>query len=216
MKSITFSALAAILALASAAASFAQVPSGGPYAKGNAPLKHGHTVNDGVAKPGRTSFTMKQAQSHIEHAGYTGVTGLTKGADGVWRGQATKDGTARDIGLDFKGNVSEGGAGADSASPKSAAMSTTKSTSSATVASQSAPPNPGAMQGQATGGAAVSATAGASTGHHRRHRHHRHHHMTKAACAAPSPNGAACSGVDRNENGISDREDRAIKGGAKP
>ena len=41
-------------------------------------------------------------------------------------------------------------------------------------------------------------------------------HNNHARCNTPGPNGVACSGVDRNDNGISDKEDRAIRGGAKP
>ena len=78
-------------------------------AKGNAPIKHVHTINDGGAKPGANSFTQNQARKHILHAGYSAVSGLTKGADGVWRGTAIKDGVTKNVALDFKGNVSEGG-----------------------------------------------------------------------------------------------------------
>ena len=65
-------------------------------------------VNDGGAKRGATSFTEKEARKHIENAGYTDVSPLTKGDDGVWRGTAMKRGASRPIGMDFKGNVVEG------------------------------------------------------------------------------------------------------------
>lgn len=52
------------------------------------------------------SFTMAQAKGHIEHAGYAGVTGLTKTPDGLWTGQATKDGKSVTVSVDFKGAVS--------------------------------------------------------------------------------------------------------------
>jgi hypothetical protein len=54
---------------------------------------------------GRNSFTMAQAKSRIEKAGYTGVSGLTKDKDGVWRGTASKGGTSMDVSLDYQGNV---------------------------------------------------------------------------------------------------------------
>ena len=217
MKS-TLSALALVAALGFAGAASAQVPTGGADAKGNAPLKHAHTVNDGGAKRGATSFTQKEAMRHIEHAGYTGVSGLEKGKDGVWRGTATKDGSARQVGMDFKGNVVEAG---------SAGIPMTGETKSADGASAH-----GAMASKPTGGptAAVSntttnaeatttttkTTATAGARHHRRHhRHHRRHHG-HGRCASPGVNGAACSGIDRNDNGISDKEDRAMKSGAKP
>ncbi len=54
---------------------------------------------------GANSFTMEQAKSRIEAAGYSGVTGLAKDKDGVWRGTATKGGTAQSVSLDYQGNV---------------------------------------------------------------------------------------------------------------
>ena len=95
---------AAYLALGGAA--FAQA-SGGPDAKGNAPLKASHKINDGAPKAGATSFTQNQARQHILHSGYAAVSGLTKGDDGVWRGVATKDGAPVSVALDFKGNVTD-------------------------------------------------------------------------------------------------------------
>jgi hypothetical protein len=54
---------------------------------------------------GRNSFTMAQAQSRIEAAGYSGVSGLTKDNAGVWRGTAKKGGTSNGVSLDYQGNV---------------------------------------------------------------------------------------------------------------
>jgi hypothetical protein len=51
------------------------------------------------------SFTEDQARGHIEHAGYTDVSGLTKTADGMWTGQAKKDGKSVSVSVDFKGAV---------------------------------------------------------------------------------------------------------------
>jgi hypothetical protein len=98
---------AALLSLGGAA--LAQ-ESGGPDAKGNAPLKASHTVNDGAPKAGANSFTQGQARKHILNAGYESVSGLTKGSDGVWRGVATKNGAQVPVALDFKGNVTEAAA----------------------------------------------------------------------------------------------------------
>lgn len=58
--------------------------------------------------PGRNSFTMAQASRRITAAGYTGVTGLKKDGQGVWRGQAQKDGAATAVSLDYQGNVTAG------------------------------------------------------------------------------------------------------------
>ncbi len=202
MKTISISTLALIAALGLAGGAFAQdPPSGGPDAKGNAPIKHVHTVNDGTAKKGANSFTQNEARKHILNSGYSDVSGLTKDKDGVWRGTATKDGSSRSVALDFKGNVSEG------------------------VPAQAvgvAPPMAQPMGKSATTAASAPATGstdmGAAPTHHAMHRHHRrhHHHHLMAKCAHPGPNDVACSGRDRNMNGISDKEDRALKAGAKP
>jgi hypothetical protein len=98
---------AAFLSLGGAALAQA---SGGADAKGNAPLKASHTVNDGAPKPGANSFTQAQARRHILHSGYDAVSSLNKGADGVWRGTATKNGAPVSVALDFKGDVTEAAA----------------------------------------------------------------------------------------------------------
>ena len=95
---------AAYLALGGAV--FAQA-SGGPDARGDAPMKASHTIMDGAPKAGANSFTRSEARQHILHSGYTAVSGLTKGGDGVWRGAATRDGAQVAVALDFKGNVTE-------------------------------------------------------------------------------------------------------------
>ena len=213
MKNNTLFAGALVAALGLAGLASAQVPSGGPDAKGNAPLKHAHTVNDGGAKRGATSFTEKEARKHIENAGYTDVSPLTKGDDGVWRGTAMKGGASRPIGMDFKGNVVEGMPVAGPAPAPVRAMSGDTKTNSTTTTTAAT-----------TAPAMATETAPMVSKHHgrRRHRHMRHGHMHRAMgsmtgdCANPGLNGAACSGVDTNRNGISDKEDRAIKAGAKP
>ena len=161
------SALALCTALSLATAALAQVPSGGAGsdAKGNAPLKHAHTVNDGGARRGHTSFTEGQARKHIEKAGYQSVTGLMKGDDGVWRGTAMKNGASVPVGMDFKGNVSEGAP----PPPQAAMMSTAKGGSGA-----SSMPSTGMIA------AAPAKTTMASKPHHRRH-----HRMNR--CANPKP-----------------------------
>ena len=107
MKLIRSALLAAAL-LSLGGAALAQ-ESGGPDAKGNAPLKAPHTVDDGAPKAGANSFTRGQARQHILNSGYDSVSSLTKGADGVWRGMATKGGAPVPVALDFKGNVTEAG-----------------------------------------------------------------------------------------------------------
>jgi hypothetical protein len=48
---------------------------------------------------------MAQAKTRIEAAGYTGVSGLAKDKDGVWRATASKGGTSSNVALDYQGNV---------------------------------------------------------------------------------------------------------------
>jgi len=63
-----------------------------------------NTTNAAVA-PASNSFTEGEAKGHIENAGYSDVTGLTKSPDGLWTAKAKKDGKAVDVALDFKGAV---------------------------------------------------------------------------------------------------------------
>jgi opacity protein-like surface antigen len=61
--------------------------------------------NPGAPAAGANSFTGGQAKSRIEAAGYSNVSSLTKDADGIWRGKASKAGRAVDVALDYQGNV---------------------------------------------------------------------------------------------------------------
>jgi putative membrane protein len=63
-------------------------------------------VNAAALENGANSFTEGQARSRFEEAGITGVTGLTKDANGIWRGRGQWNGKAVTIGLDFRGNMS--------------------------------------------------------------------------------------------------------------
>lgn len=71
----------------------------------NNPLLTQRPVSDTPPLSGTNSFTEGQAQSRIEAAGYTGVSGLTKDAESIWRGNAMKDGKSVRVSVDFKGNV---------------------------------------------------------------------------------------------------------------
>ena len=55
--------------------------------------------------PGRNSFTMDQASRRIAAAGYSKVMGLKQDGQGIWRGQAQKDGNPVSVALDYQGNV---------------------------------------------------------------------------------------------------------------
>ena len=62
-------------------------------------------TDDKAPVAGANSFTEGQAQSRIEGAGFTKVTGLKKDDQGVWRGSATKNGKQVPVSVDFRGNV---------------------------------------------------------------------------------------------------------------
>jgi hypothetical protein len=57
------------------------------------------------ANPGRNSFTEGQAKSRIEESGFQNVTGLKKDDNGIWSGQAMKDGKQVTVQLDYQGDV---------------------------------------------------------------------------------------------------------------
>jgi hypothetical protein len=61
--------------------------------------------NSDAPVAGRNSFTEGQAKSKLEDAGYADVTELKKDDKGVWRGQASKGGSAAAVSVDFQGNV---------------------------------------------------------------------------------------------------------------
>ena len=61
--------------------------------------------NSDAPVAGRNSFTEGQAKSKIEEAGYSNVSDLKKDDNGVWRGKATKGGSASSVSVDFQGNV---------------------------------------------------------------------------------------------------------------
>lgn len=66
------------------------------------------TANPAAPVPGANSFTEDQAKSRIQDAGYSDVSKLTKDEQGIWRGQATKDGKNTTVALDYQGNVVAG------------------------------------------------------------------------------------------------------------
>jgi len=58
------------------------------------------------AVPGANSFTESQARSRLEKNGYSQVSGLKKGDDGIWRGSAMKGGNSVQVSVDYKGDIS--------------------------------------------------------------------------------------------------------------
>lgn len=61
--------------------------------------------NSSAPVAGSNSFTEGQAKSRIEDAGYSNISELKKDDNGVWRGKAMKGGTAKNVSVDFQGNV---------------------------------------------------------------------------------------------------------------
>ena len=97
-------AIAAAVLVYGASVALAQTTPANPHGHTPAVATSG-TVNPSAPVAGENSFTETQARSRIEAAGYSGVSGLTKDKDGVWRGQAVKAGTTQMVSVDFQGNV---------------------------------------------------------------------------------------------------------------
>jgi hypothetical protein len=91
-------------ALLAATAALAQNPpaQSGP---GNNAVNSSGQNNSNAPVAGRNSFTEGQAKSKIEEAGYANVSDLKKDDNGVWRGKASKGGSATQVSVDFQGNV---------------------------------------------------------------------------------------------------------------
>ena len=66
------------------------------------------TANRSAPVPGANSFTEDQAKGRIQDAGFSDVSKLTKDDQGIWRGQATKDGKNTAVALDYQGNIVAG------------------------------------------------------------------------------------------------------------
>ena len=96
--------IAGAIIVLSAASAVAQTTPANPDAHTPA-VATSSTVNPGAPVAGKNSFTEDQAKSRIEKCVYTNVSGLMKVNDGVWRGKASKSGTAVSVTLDFQGNV---------------------------------------------------------------------------------------------------------------
>jgi protein CpxP len=71
----------------------------------SAPGSASTVSNQGLAQ-GANSFTEGQARSRLKNNGYSQVSALTKGDDGIWRGSAMKDGATIHVSVDFKGDIS--------------------------------------------------------------------------------------------------------------
>ncbi|WP_027168547.1 DUF4142 domain-containing protein [Mesorhizobium sp. WSM3224] len=71
-------------------------------------IKSASTPKPPAPVPGANSFTETQAITRIQDAGYADVSSLAKDSQGVWRGQAKKNGKSISVALDYQGNVFAG------------------------------------------------------------------------------------------------------------
>ena len=101
MKRLSLFICIGLLAATTASAQNAPAQSGPNNNAINSPGQN----NSNAPVTGRNSFTEGQAKSKIEDAGYANVTELKKDDNGVWRGKASKGGSATAVSVDFQGNV---------------------------------------------------------------------------------------------------------------
>lgn len=100
----------------------------------------------GAPVAGANSFTEGQARSRIEGAGYSSVSNLRKDDQGVWRGQAVRNGSRTDVGLDYQGNVVAGAAARGTTTGSTSAVGGTTSPRDGTPGNP-----PGTAVGRAVG-----------------------------------------------------------------
>jgi hypothetical protein len=96
MKRTLLAAGAIALAIGSASAqtsTTSPLPAPRPSVDGGAPLS------------GANSFTETQVRERLAASGYTDVMSLAKDAEGVWRGQAMRNGVPTPVALDYRGNI---------------------------------------------------------------------------------------------------------------
>jgi hypothetical protein len=70
------------------------------------------STNSKAPVAGRNSFTQSQVMTRLSRAGYTNISNLQKGSDGIWRGTGAKDGTTHNLTFDYQGNIGTGVTGA--------------------------------------------------------------------------------------------------------
>jgi len=103
---LAFATLALTAALATTAA--AQTTNSQGSSSSNPAVSHkpaDSPQTTGAVEPGANSFTEGQARSRIESQGFSNVTELRKDDQGIWRGEATRDGKSISVSVDYKGTV---------------------------------------------------------------------------------------------------------------
>lgn len=63
------------------------------------------TTGETGPTPGASSYTADQARMAIEKAGYTDLGPLNQNANGLWQGEAMKDGKKVSVSIDYKGAI---------------------------------------------------------------------------------------------------------------
>jgi len=63
------------------------------------------TSGESGPTPGASSYTADQARVALEKAGYTELGPLNQNANGLWQGEATKDGKKVSVSIDYKGAI---------------------------------------------------------------------------------------------------------------
>ena len=61
--------------------------------------------NSATPVPGANSFTEDQVVERLTEKGVTGITGLIKDENGIWRGTGMSGGKAVSVALDYQGNI---------------------------------------------------------------------------------------------------------------
>ncbi|MBX3498770.1 MAG: hypothetical protein KF889_04945 [Alphaproteobacteria bacterium] len=69
------------------------------------PMPPSMTTTPPAASGGLSTAAEARARARIERDGYTNVTGLSRSADGVWRGTAMRGSTSVQVMVDARGNV---------------------------------------------------------------------------------------------------------------
>ncbi len=91
--------------LAFAGAAFAQEATDSPAKPA---ITTPNSTNPSAPVKGKNSFIESQAKMQIAKSGFSNVTNLKLGEDGIWRASAERNGVPVSVALDYQGNVTEG------------------------------------------------------------------------------------------------------------
>lgn len=105
MKISTIALVSACFLTPSVAFAQTSAPDTGSTAKETPAVSTPGDKNPDAPVKGENSFTEDQAKSRIEEAGYSSVTDLKLGEDGIWNASAMKGADKVQVQLDYQGNV---------------------------------------------------------------------------------------------------------------